>query len=605
MSTPELTAINAALDATSLCEAFLRTVRDRGPDVALRAGVSGAELTWAEYGAQVGGTASALQRLGVVAGDTVAVMLSNRPEFHVIDTAALHLGAIPFSIYNTSSAEQVADLLARSDAHLIVTEKSLSGAVLAARATEVTVLSVDDGVAGATSWVEALAGADQDFNLEAAAAAVTLENVATLIYTSGTTGPPKAAELTHGNLLAMIGALPEALGLDRPNERFVSYLPMAHVAERLVTHYLPMACGAEVACCADPRAVLEILPSVRPTFFFAPPRLLEKAKAEVLARAARNPDPARGAAIRSAIELGIEGFRASHEGRELEPSRALELARLAPVLAEIRTKLGFDAMRRCSVGSAPVPARVHEFVNAIGVPLYEGYGLSETAGSVSVNRPGANRIGTVGRAMPGFEVKLAGDGELLVKGAAVMRGYRNSPELTAAAFDSEGWFLTGDIAEIEDGFIKIVDRKKELIINANGKNMSPTNIEASLKAASPLIGQACCVGDQRPYNVALIVLDLDAVGAVASRFGLESPTLEAATSSAAVRAAIDSAVSEANQHLSRVEQIKKFALLPVEWEPDGDELTPTMKLKRRAIATKYAADIELLYAADGGKTPPQ
>jgi long-subunit acyl-CoA synthetase (AMP-forming) len=568
--------------------------------VALRASVNGAEFTWKEYGARVGAAASALQRLGVGTGDTVVLMLSNRPEFHVIDTAGLHLGAIPFSIYNTSSPDQVADLLARSDARLVVTEKSLCGAVLAAGATDVTVLSVDEGVDGATSWGEALAEADMDFNLEDAAARVTLEDVATLIYTSGTTGPPKAVELTHGNLLAMVGALPDALGVDRPNERFVSYLPMAHVAERLVTHYLPMACGAEVTCCADPRAVLEILPSARPTFFFAPPRLLERAKAGVLASAAEEPDPARAAAIRTAIELGIEAFRASQEGRSLEAARAVELAQLEPVLAGIRTKLGFDAMRRCSVGAAPVPARVHEFVNAIGVPLYEGYGLSEAAGSVCVNRPGANRIGTVGRVMAGFEVKLAGDGELLVKGAAVMRGYRNSPELTAAAFDSEGWLLTGDIAEIEDGFIKIVDRKKELIINASGKNMSPTNIEARLKAASPLIGQACCVGDQRPYNVALIVLDLDAAGAITDRTGLESPAFEAAASSPAVRAAVQSAVSEANQHLSRVEQIKKFILLPVDWGPDGDELTPTMKLKRRAIAAKYAREIESLYAADTG-----
>jgi long-subunit acyl-CoA synthetase (AMP-forming) len=237
------------------------------------------------------------------------------------------------------------------------------------------------------------------------------------------------------------------------------------------------------------------------------------------------------------------------------------------------------------------------------VPLYEGYGLSETGGSVSVNGPGANRVGTVGRPLPGFEVKLAEDGELLVKGPAVMHRYRDDPELTAAAFDSEGWLLTGDVAEIEDGFITIVDRKKELIIGSGGKNMSPTRIEARLKAASPLIGQACCVGDGRPYNVALIVLDPEAISVAASRFGLEEATLEAASSSSAVRAAVEYAVSEANRDLSRVEQIKKFTLLPVDWEPDGDELTPTMKLKRRAIATKYAADIELLYAADGARAP--
>jgi long-subunit acyl-CoA synthetase (AMP-forming) len=565
----------------------------------LRAGVSGAELTWTEYCAEVRAAASALQRLGVGTGDVVALMLSNRPEFHVVDTAALHLGATPFSIYNTSAPQQIADLLTRSGASVIVTEKGLSDAILAARPTNVTVLSVDDGVAGGASWVDAVADADQEFDLEAAAARVALEDVATLIYTSGTTGPPKAVELTHANLLAMVSALPRALGVDRPDERIVSYLPMAHIAERLITHYLPIACGAEVTCCADAKTVFEILPRARPTFFFAPPRLLEKLKAEIMAAATRDPDAARGAATRSAIELGIEAFRAGQEGRDMEPTRALDLAKLAPVLAGIRTKLGFDAMRCAFTGSAPVPATVIEFVNAIGVPLYDGYGLSETAGVVSVNGPGANRIGTVGRVLPGFDAKLADDGELLVKGPGVMRGYRDDPERTTAAFDSDGWLLTGDVAEIEDGFIKIVDRKKELIISSGGKNMSPASIEAQLKAASPLIGQACCVGDGRPYNVALIVLDPDAVGAVAGQLGLGAPTLDAAASSASVMAAIESAVAEANQHLSRVEQIKKFTLLPIDWEPNGDELTPTMKLRRRAIAAKYAGEIELLYSTLG------
>jgi long-subunit acyl-CoA synthetase (AMP-forming) len=593
MSTTEVAAANAALDARSLCEAFLRTVRDRGPAVALRVGATGTEISWTEYGAQVAAAASALQRIGVAPGDTIALLLANRPEFHVVDAAALHLRATPFSIYNTSAPEQVADLLTRSEARVIVTERALSGAVLAAGPANVTVISVDDGVAGAVGWADAVAEAAQDFDLGAAAAAVKLDDVATLIYTSGTTGAPKAVELTHANLLAMVGALPVALGVAGPDERFVSYLPMAHVAERLATHYLPMACGAEVTCWTDPRTVFEILPRVRPTFFFAPPRLLEKVKAEIIAGSERDPDVTRGAAIRTAIALGVERFRASQEGRELEPAQVAEHARLAPLLAEIRTKLGFDAMR-CGTGSAPVPAALVEFVNGIGVPLYISYGLSEAAGSVTVSGPGTTRIGTVGKPLPGVELKLA-DGELLVKGPTVMRGYRADPESTTEAFDPEGWLRTGDVAEIEDGFVKIVDRKKEVIIGSGGKNMSPTYIEAHLKAASPLIGQACCIGDGRPYNVALLVLDPDAVGAAAASFGLAEPTLATAAGSQAVRAAVDRAVADANGHLSRVEQIKKFAILPLDWEPDGDELTPTMKLKRRAIAAKYAAQIESLY----------
>jgi long-subunit acyl-CoA synthetase (AMP-forming) len=599
----EPAATNADVNATSLCDGFLRTVRNRGAAVALRSGGSGAEITWAEYGAQVRAAASALRRLGVRAGDAVALMLSNRPEFHVIDTAALHLGAIPFSIYNTSSAGQVGDLLARSQATVIVTESALSAAVIEAKPTNVTVLSVDDGTASGCSWPDAVAAANADFDLEAAAAEVAVDDVATLIYTSGTTGPPKAVELTHGNLLAIVAAFAGALGVDSPDERLVSYLPMAHVAERMVTHYLPIASGAEVTCCGDPRAVLDLLPTARPTFFFAPPRLLEKIQAGVMASVARDPDAGRGAAIRAAIALGRENFRAVQGSDQFGSSNVSNVVELDPLLAGIREKLGFDSIRCAATGAAPAPVGVLEFMGAIGVPLYEGYGMSETGGSVSVNRPGANRIGTVGQVLPGFEVKLADDGELLVKGPAVMRGYRDRPDLTAATFDSEGWLLTGDIAEIDDDFIKIVDRKKELIITSGGKNISPSNVEAHLKAASPLIGQACCIGDGRPYNVALIVLDPDGVGALRGRFGLEEPTLEAAASSAAIRSVVEHAVSEANQHLSRAEQIKKFKILTVDWEPDGDELTPTVKLKRRTIAAKYAAEIDLLYSTAGAVAP--
>jgi long-subunit acyl-CoA synthetase (AMP-forming) len=594
-TTEESVPTNSAVGASSLCEAFQRTVRNRGSAVALRSGASGAELTWSEYGTQVRAAASALSLLGARSGDTVALMLSNRPEFHVVDTAALHLGATPFSIYNTSSPGQVADLLARSGARVVVTEAALAGAVVAGRADGVAVLSVDDGAPETSSWVDAVSEADQQFDLEAAAAEITSAHLATLIYTSGTTGPPKAVELTHGNLLAMVAALPRVLGVDTPEERLVSYLPMAHVAERIITHYLPIASGAEVTCCADPRAVFEVLPSARPTFFFAPPRLLEKLQAVIGAVAAQDPDAGRGVALRRAIEFGIERFRATQTGRELAASLAAQFEQHEPVLAGIRAKLGLDAMRCVATGSAPVPVPVLEFMNAIGVPVYECYGMSETSAGISVNRPGGNRLGTVGRVLPGYEVKLASDGELLVKGPGVMRGYRDDAALTAEAFDPDGWLLTGDIAQIDDGFITIVDRKKELIISSAGKNMSPSNIEAQLKTASPLIGQACCIGDGRPYNVALIVLDPDAVGAFAGRFGLASPTLAAAANDAGVLAAVETAVARANNSLSRVEGIKKFVVLPVDWEPDGDELTPTMKLKRRAIALKYAAQIDALY----------
>ena len=248
------------------------------------------------------------------------------------------------------------------------------------------------------------------------------------------------------------------------------------------------------------------------------------------------------------------------------------------------------------MGAAPTPLEVLEFFHAIGIPIGELWGMSETCGVATCNPPERVKLGTVGPPMPGVEIKLAEDGEVLVKADSVMPGYRNMPDKTAETFDEDGWLLTGDIGELdEDGYLKIVDRKKELIINAAGKNMSPANIESKLKAASPLIGQAAAIGDQRPYNVALIVLDPDYAPVWASKNGLEGKGVKELASDEKIREAIESAVEEANAKMARVEQIKKFAILPTDWQPGGDELTPTMKLKRKPISEKYAEEIDALY----------
>jgi long-subunit acyl-CoA synthetase (AMP-forming) len=259
--------------------------------------------------------------------------------------------------------------------------------------------------------------------------------------------------------------------------------------------------------------------------------------------------------------------------------------------------LGLDQTRAVNVGAAPTPVEVLEFFHALGIEVAELWGMSETCGCGLCNRPGEVKIGTVGPPSPGTEVKLADDGELLVRGGFIMQGYRNQPERTAETLDADGWLHTGDIAEIdEDGFVKIVDRKKELIINAAGKNMSPANIEAAIKTSSPLIGQACCIGDGRPYNTALIVLDADFAPVWAKQQGIGSDNLDTLSREPKVHEAIQAAIEEANTHLARVEQIKKFTLLGEDWLPGGDELTPTMKLKRKPITEKYAAQIESMYS---------
>jgi long-subunit acyl-CoA synthetase (AMP-forming) len=467
-------------------------------------------------------------------GDTLGLLLSNRPEFHVADAGALLLGATPFSMYNTSAPEQLAHLVADADCRIVITEAALVDGLLAAlergRGTVDHVIIV-----GSDSWFELLESDELEH-----AAVVRPSDLATLIYTSGTTGPPKGVELTHANILTMTAEM-AALLEARPGQRAISYLPMAHIAERACTHYLPMTVGLSVVCCPSPGAVTQLLPRVRPHLFFSPPRLWEKLQGSIAAD----------------VAAGID-------------------------LQEIRRRLGFGELTAALTGAAPCPPAVIEFFDAIGIPLREVYGLSETTGVVSLATADDVRPGTVGPPLPSAQVRLAQDGELLVGGPLLMAGYRNRPEATAEAIDADGWLHTGDIACIgADGHLRIVDRKKELLINSAGKNMSPANIEARLKEGSPLIGQACAIGNGRPYNVALIVLD----PAVAASYATD----------AELQAEVQAGVGRANARLARVEQIKRFAILTEEWLPDSVELTPTMKLKRRPIAQKYASQIEALY----------
>lgn len=561
----------------TLCQAFQATARLDPDAVALGAYGSDTVLTWREYADRVRRLAAGLAALGVGRGDTVALMLANRPEFHLADTAAIHLGAVPFSVYNTSSPAQIADLLANARPRVVVCELLYAERVRESGAPVAHLVCVDGRPEGAITLDELAGLGDPGFDFEAAWRAVQPDDLLTLIYTSGTTGPPKGVELTHANLLAEAAAVTALFDLHR-TDHGLSYLPAAHVADRLASHYLQMLYGSRITCLADLRELAGALAQVRPTYWAAVPRVFEKMRARMLDVLADAPAPRRWL-FAQAVRL--------RRGRDRGPlSRVAARAADRLVLSRIRARLGLDRMRWAMCGAAALPVPVLEFFLDLGLPVCEIWGMSETCGASTLNPPGAIRPGTVGIAAPGVELRLADDGELLVRGPIVTRGYHRDPARTADAF-TDGWLRTGDVATLDaDGYLSIVDRKKELIINAAGKNMSPANIEGAVKSACPLLAAMIVVGDGRPYNVALLVLDPEAVAAHTARHGADT-----------VAAAVAAGIAAGNAALSRVEQIKRYEVLDGAWAPGGDELTPTLKLRRAAITRKYAAVIEALYRA--------
>jgi long-subunit acyl-CoA synthetase (AMP-forming) len=587
-----------AIDAQTVCEAFQRTAKENADRVFLRTPAGELELTFAQTAARVKAIATGLHSLGVRRGDTVGLMLVNRPEFNLCDNAALHLGAVPFSIYSTCSPEQVSYLFANAGNRVVITQSQFLPCIRAAHVDSLEhVICIDEELEGTLGLSELESLEDDGFDFEAAWRAVDAEDLITICYTSGTTGPPKGVELTHANVMAECRAMSGIVMLG-PQDRVLSYLPHAHMADRYSGHYEPMIHGNQVTVVPDPSAVVSVLTEVRPTSFGSVPRVWEKMKAGLEAAVAADPDQGRKQAVEWAIGVGLRRVRAEQDGALVPPELIAECAKADElVLAKLRERLGLGEAKTLFAGAAPTPVEVLEFFHAIGLPVCELWGMSELSCVASCNPIERPKIGTVGPPLPGVEVRIAEDGELLCRGAILMRGYRSDPERTAEAIDGDGWLHTGDVAEIDaDGYVKIVDRKKELIINAAGKNMSPANIEAQIKTSSALIGQAVAIGDRRPYNVALIVLDPDGTAVWAREHRLEDVSLEALSQNSALITEIAGAVERANAHLSRVEQIKRFEILPSDWLPGGEELTPTMKLKRKQIAEKYAASIEALYA---------
>ena len=467
-------AAGRAVDAPTVTEALRRTATSHPDIVAVRTTDDSVSLTWSELLGRVDAVAGGLAKLGVGRGDTVAIMLGNRPEFPVVDLAAAMLGATPFSIYTTYPAGEIQYLCTDAASKVAIVEQAYLPVMREAHKClpELEHVIVIDGKApeGTLSLAE-VEGSNPDFDVAAAAAQVGADDVLTLIYTSGTTGPPKGVQLSHHAIMYSAKAVEEVIQFE-PGGRVISWLPAAHIAERMAHHYIPVIYAGTVTSCPNPREILSYLPQVRPTWFFAVPRIWEKLKAGLETMQAAAPEDQRKP-IQDAIAASMERVRLRQRGEAVPAELEAQVAQADEELfSKLRAMLGLDQVLAVNVGAAPTPVEVLEFFHALGIELSELWGMSETCGFGAVNWPGAVKIGTVGPPSPGVEIKIADDGELLCRGEFLMLGYRNQPDKTAETIDEEGWLHTGDIGELdEDGYLKIVDSKKEIIINAAGKNM--------------------------------------------------------------------------------------------------------------------------------------
>ncbi|KLO41438.1 AMP-dependent synthetase [Mycobacterium nebraskense] len=583
----------------TLCEAFQRSASIDPDAVALRTPGDTQTMTWRELAAQVRKVTAGLAGLGVGRGDTVSLMMANRIEFYPFEIGAQHLGATSFSVYNTLPAEQLTYLFDNAGTRVAICEEQYVDRIRASGAPIEHIVCIDGSPPGTISVDDVYAAAQDDFDFEATWRAVRPDDVVTLIYTSGTTGNPKGVEMTHANLLfeayALNAILPSQFG-----DRVTSYLPTAHIADRVMGLYALEVFGAQVTVVSDARAIAAALPDVRPTVWAGVPRVWEKLKAGIEFAVGNEADEIKRQALQWAMSVAGKRAAALVAGEAMSDELAAEWAQADElVLSKLRERLGLSELRWAVSGAAPIPKETLAFFAGIGIPIAEVWGMSELSCAATVSHPRDARLGTVGKLLPGLEGRIADDGEYLVRGPLVMKGYRKEPAKTAEAIDADGWLHTGDIIEVDDeGYLRIIDRKKELIINAAGKNMSPANIENTVLAACPMVGVMITIGDGRPYNSALMVFDAESVAPYAAQHGLADASPAALAAHPDVIARIAAGVAEGNAKLSRVEQIKRFRILPSLWEPGGDEITLTMKLKRKPIMTKYASEIEELYAPE-------
>ncbi|WP_106402691.1 AMP-dependent synthetase/ligase [Actinocorallia populi] len=602
----ERARFDAKIAGRTICGVLRDTAAAFG-DLPAYTDLHGPTLTWGEVRERALELAAGYLALGLQPGEVVSLMISNRSEHVLADLGAMHAGGVPSTVYATLAPEQVHYIADNSEAVIAV----LEGRDQLGRWQPVIdrlphlrkVIVIDDVPEGDLylSWADFVelgrkTLAERREEVERRWEAIRPTDALTILYTSGTTGNPKGVIITHemamyeGECSSATSGLPE-------HNIGVSYLPFAHIADRVVSYYLAIDRAAHIYFCPDPTQLTAVLREVRPNAFFGVPRIWEKVMAGIQAVLSQESDQAKKAGIEAAMAVGRE-YVASREfgGTTSEELAARFAAMDEAVLSKIRALLGLDRVVHAMSAAAPLPIEVARFFSGLGIAILDVYGMTETTGAATANVNGAFKLGTVGRPFPGIEMRLAEDGEILFRGTTCTPGYLNRPEATAELLDDEGWVHTGDIGEVdEDGFLKVVDRKKEIIITAGGENIAPSMVENLLKE-HPLVGQVLVYGDQRPYLTALITLDGEVAPVWAATRGIEQTDLVSLARNPLVREEVEKAVGDANTRLARVQQVKKFALLTAEWTAETEELTPTLKLKRKVVHTKYQDEIEGLYA---------
>ena len=612
MTSNSASDINDKVAGSTAPRQFVTLVRDN-PTLPMLHSMSsetpGSWNTWTatQFADCVSRSAAGLIAAGAGAGDRVLLMMRNRPDFHWLDLAAQFIRATPVSIYNSSSPDEIQFLADHAEAQIaIVEDAGFLDRLLQIRdqlthLRQIYVIDFESAVramGGATNLPAdvhdaALLMDSGHADLDQLAAATSPDDIATLIYTSGTTGPPKGVMISQYNVVFTVESLARTIGMESLlGRRAVSYLPMAHIAERMMSHYQGFLLGLSVYCCPDPGQLSVYLKEIHPEIVFGVPRVWEKIHNGVNAALSSNPD--NKARFDEGVNAAMVIKQAERDGTVTDEQLATWAFLDSIAFAPIRALVGLDATVLAITGAAPIPRPVLEWYNAIGVPLSEIYGMSESSGPLTWS-PQANRPGFVGQGVPGCEIAIADDGEVIARGGNIFQGYLKQDDKTAETL-IDGWLHSGDIGELDtDGYLRIVDRKKELIITSGGKNISPANLETALRTIS-IIGQAAAIGDARKFCSAILVLDPEAAMVWAKANNRPNMSVTDLAADAEVIAMVQRGIDEINKQFAQVEQIKKFVLVGEEWLPDSDMLTPTSKLKRRGVNARYASHIEAMYA---------